>query len=82
MRGRLRVLEQIGEGAHHRGGILLAQRELGLGLDDGEWGAELVRGVGDEPPLRGEGLAEAAMSSFTAKTRGDTASGTSWGATA
>ena len=34
--------------------VLLAQDELGLGLDDRERRAELVRRVGDEPPLPGD----------------------------
>jgi hypothetical protein len=39
-------------GAHRRA-VVLAQRQLGLGLEHGERRAQLVRGVGDEAALAG-----------------------------
>src|SRR3981189_1712229 len=48
------MIAKLREGLAHRFGPLLAQRRFGLHPQHGEGGAELVRGVGDEPSLKGD----------------------------
>ena len=57
--GVIGALGELQERRAHCGRVALDQRALGLRPDAGERRAELVRGVGDEAPLRGHARGEA-----------------------
>ncbi len=59
MTGRLRMVAQLRERLADGGGLLLAQRRLGLRAQHRQRRAQLVRRVRDEPALHGDGVAHA-----------------------